>query len=175
MDDCIFCKIVAGQIPCHKIYEDDEFLAFLDINPISVGHTLLIPKKHYRWVYDVPEFGRFWEIAQKIALNIKNSPLAPEFISFLTVGNEVPHAHIHITPRTGIDSIAPILDSLPKFRPSDQEFADISQKIKIAAAIISTKPAMWFHLICSPRYQIEKPANTTKVIISCIPFNCGAV
>ena len=130
MDDCIFCKIVRGEIPCYKVYEDDKFLAFLDINPISTGHTLLIPKIHYRWVYDVPEFGEYWEIAKKIALNIKNSSLTPEFISFLTVGNEVPHAHIHITPRTGLDNIAPVLDNLPKLRPSEEEFKNIAQKIK---------------------------------------------
>jgi len=72
MDDCIFCKIVKGEIPAFKVYEDNDFLAFLDINPISVGHTLLIPKKHYRWVYDVPNFGEYWQVAQKIALSIKN-------------------------------------------------------------------------------------------------------
>jgi histidine triad (HIT) family protein len=131
MDDCIFCKIVKGEIPAFKVYEDNDFLAFLDINPISVGHTLLIPKKHYRWVYDVPNFGEYWQVAQKIALSIKNSSLAPEFISFLTVGNEVPHAHIHITPRTGLDDIAPVFDNLPKLKPSDQEFKEIVAKIKI--------------------------------------------
>lgn len=98
MSDCIFCKIVNGELPCHKIYEDNDFLAFLDINPLSKGNSLLIPKKHHRWVYDVPEFGRYWEIAQKIALSSINA-LEADSISFLTIGYEVPHAHIRIIPR----------------------------------------------------------------------------
>ncbi|GIW63472.1 MAG: HIT family protein [Patescibacteria group bacterium] len=98
MKNCIFCKIVQGEIPCYKIYEDDKFLAFLDINPRVEGHTLLIPKKHYRWVYDVPEFGEYWETAKKIALASKTA-LSAEFVSFATHGLEVAHAHIHILPR----------------------------------------------------------------------------
>lgn len=128
--DCIFCKIIKGEIPCHKIYEDDNFLAFLDINPVSIGHTLLIPKDHYRWVYDVPNFDEFWKIAQKIAINIKKSSINPEYISFLTMGNEVAHAHIHIIPRNANDSIQPVLRSIPHIKLSDQQFSEITQNIK---------------------------------------------
>ena len=128
--DCIFCKIVKGEIPCHKIYEDDNFLAFLDISPVALGHTLLIPKNHYRWVYEIPEFGEFWQVAQKIALNIKNSPINPEYISFLTMGNEVAHAHIHIIPRFENDSIQPILHTIPHLKPTEQEFQKIIKNIK---------------------------------------------
>ncbi|MDD4785285.1 MAG: HIT domain-containing protein [Candidatus Shapirobacteria bacterium] len=130
MDDCIFCKIVKGEIPCHKIYEDDKFLAFLDINPVSLGHTLLIPKIHYRWVYDLPNFSEYCQLAQKIALNIKNSTLNPEFISFLTMGNEVPHAHIHIIPRSQNDNIQPVLSSIPHLQPSVEEFKNITESLK---------------------------------------------
>ena len=122
MNDCIFCKIIKGEIPCHKIYEDDNFLAFLDINPAVAGHTLLIPKIHYRWVYDVVEFGDYWQVAQKIALAIKNSDLNPKYVSFLTMGNEVHHAHIHIIPRSQNDHIQPVLDSIPHIKPSIEEF-----------------------------------------------------
>ena len=128
--DCIFCKIVKGEIPCHKNYEDDNFLAFLDISPVALGHTLLIPKNHYRWVYEIPEFGEFWQVAQKIALNIKNSPINPEYISFLTMGNEVAHAHIHIIPRFENDSIQPILHTIPHLKPTEQEFQKIIKNIK---------------------------------------------
>jgi len=130
MDDCIFCKIIKGEISCHKIYEDDKFLAFLDINPTAIGHTLLIPKTHYRWVYDVPIFGEYWQTAQKIALAIKNSNLNPEFISFLTMGNEVHHAHIHLIPRSTNDSIQPVLASIPHLKPSDDEFSTTAQIIR---------------------------------------------
>jgi len=68
MRDCIFCQIVAAKIPCHKVYEDKDFLGFLDIKPLNPGNSLLIPKKHYRWVYDVSNFGEYWEVARKIAL-----------------------------------------------------------------------------------------------------------
>ena len=67
MSDCIFCKIASGKVPSFKVYEDAEFVAFLDISPVVLGHTLVIPKKHYRWVHDVEKFGQFWEAAQKVA------------------------------------------------------------------------------------------------------------
>ena len=66
--DCIFCKIVSGKIPCYKVYEDENFLAFLDIRPLNLGHTLVIPKKHFRWVWDVPNIGEYFEVVCKIAV-----------------------------------------------------------------------------------------------------------
>ena len=98
MTECIFCKIVKGEVPSFKVYEDEKFLAFLDINPRTKGHTLLIPKEHYRWTYDVPYFGEYWETAKKIALASQKA-LNAEFVTFWTHGLEVPHAHIHILPR----------------------------------------------------------------------------
>ncbi|MFA7301158.1 MAG: HIT domain-containing protein [Candidatus Shapirobacteria bacterium] len=98
MDDCIFCKIVKGDIPCYKVYEDENFLGFLDIRPIATGHCLLIPKTHFRWTYDVPNFGQYFEIAKKIGLATKTAVNA-DYVSFVTFGNEVPHAHIWIIPR----------------------------------------------------------------------------
>lgn len=96
--DCIFCKIVAREIPYYKVYEDKLFLGLLDIFPLSKGNAILIPKKHYRWVNDVPEFGEYWEAARKIARSIEKN-LGATSISYLTFGEEVPHAHIRIIPR----------------------------------------------------------------------------
>ena len=96
--DCIFCQIIAGKIPSYNVYEDDEFLGFLDIYPRVKGHTILIPKKHYRWTYDVPNFGEYWEVALKITTAMQKA-MKPEFITFVTHGLEIPHAHIHILPR----------------------------------------------------------------------------
>lgn len=96
--DCIFCKIVNGEVPCHKIYEDDNFIAFLDINPLSQGNSLVIPKKHYQWVYDVPNFSQYWEVTKKITLATIKA-LNADSISYLTLGYEVPHAHIRVIPR----------------------------------------------------------------------------
>jgi len=98
MENCIFCQIVLGKLPCFKVYEDTEFLAFLDIYPRVEGHTLVIPKKHYRWVYDVPNFGNYWEVALKITKAMQKA-FNPYFITYVTHGLEVLHAHIHILPR----------------------------------------------------------------------------
>lgn len=98
MKDCIFCSIVSQKIPCYRVYEDPLFLGFLDIRPLNPGNTLLIPKMHYRWVYDVPQFGAYFETAKKIGLAIQKSTNCHS-LSFLTLGFEVPHAHIRIIPR----------------------------------------------------------------------------
>ena len=98
MQDCIFCKIAKGEIPCYKIYEDNDFLGFLDIKPVNKGQSLLIPKQHFRWVDDVPNFGDYFEVAKKIGLSIKKA-LSPLAICYVTLGFSVPHAHIRIIPR----------------------------------------------------------------------------
>jgi histidine triad (HIT) family protein len=81
------------------VYEDDNFLAFLDIHPMGPGHTQIIPKKHYRWVWDVPNAGEFFEVAKKIALAQKKAFNA-DVIRSQIYGEEVPHAHIWIWPDT---------------------------------------------------------------------------
>lgn len=98
MKDCVFCQIVSGNSPCYKVYEDEFFFGFLDHRPLNPGNVLLIPKKHYDWVYDVPNFGEYWEVARKIALAIQKA-VRPHSINFLTLGYEIPHAHIRIIPR----------------------------------------------------------------------------
>ena len=96
-DDCVFCRIVRKEIPAEIIYEDDDFIAFLDINPQSPGHTQIVPKEHYRWVWDVPDVGSYFEVARKIAVAQKKA-FGTEFILSKIVGDEVPHAHIWIFP-----------------------------------------------------------------------------
>lgn len=98
MGDCVFCQIVEGKRPCYKVYEDNCFLGFLDAHPLNLGNSLLIPKKHYRWVYDVPNFGEYWERAKKIAL-ITQKIVGARSLNFLTLGYQIPHAHIRIIPR----------------------------------------------------------------------------
>lgn len=65
MEDCVFCKIAEKEISCFEVYEDEKFLAFLDINPRNPGHTLVIPKEHFRWVWDVPYLGEYFEVVGK--------------------------------------------------------------------------------------------------------------
>ena len=98
MKDCIFCKIVSGEIPSYKVYEDDKFMAFLDVRPLNLGHTLVIPKKHYRWVWDVPNIGEYYEVVCKIVLAMKKA-LETDYIVSLVFGEEVEHAHIWLVPR----------------------------------------------------------------------------
>jgi histidine triad (HIT) family protein len=129
MQDCIFCKIVKGELPSYKVYEDDKFLGFLDIRPMSLGNSLIIPKEHHRWVYDVPEFGEYWEAAKKIALaSIK--ALNAQSVSFLTLGYEIPHSHIRIIPRFQNDIHKDGLDIHHVENVGDNEMAEISQKIR---------------------------------------------
>jgi histidine triad (HIT) family protein len=126
MIDCIFCKIVAGEMPCYKVYEDDLFFGFLDIFPRTFGHTLLIPKTHHRWTYDVPEFGAYWEAAKKIQAGMQKG-LDPTFVTFVTHGLEVPHAHIHIMPRF---HEAEFIPDVKKF--SKEELEEVQKKIQAA-------------------------------------------
>ena len=116
METCIFCKIVHGEIPAHKIYEDEAFLAFLDINPLSPGHTLVIPKQHYRWVWDVPHAGAYFEVAQKIALAQKKA-FNTDFVISKIIGEEVPHAHIWVYPDQNVSG-------------DKKDFVENAQKIK---------------------------------------------
>lgn len=96
-DGCVFCKIVSGEIPCYKIHENADFMAFLDISPLNKGHMQVIPKKHYRWTWDVPNFGEYWEFA-KVVANASMKSLQAPMVEFLTHGAEVEHAHIWVVP-----------------------------------------------------------------------------
>ncbi|NTU73076.1 HIT family protein [Candidatus Roizmanbacteria bacterium] len=126
MDTCIFCKMVKGEIQPNTVYEDDNFLGFLDIFPRAKGHTLLIPKTHYRWVYDVPEFGTYWETARLVARKLQKT-FNPEFISFITYGLDAPHAHIHVVPRYSGETEA-VFPQVKKTTP--EELAEIAKILR---------------------------------------------
>lgn len=129
MENCIFCKIVAGEIPCEKVYEDPDFLGFMDIKPINKGQTLLVPKKHYRWVDDVPNFGAYFEAAKKIGLATKKA-LNPITICYVTLGFEVEHAHIRIIPRFPNDGHEDGLNFHLYKEVIPNEFQEIAKKIR---------------------------------------------
>jgi histidine triad (HIT) family protein len=95
--DCVFCQIVAGFSPADRVFEDDISLAFLDKYPKVYGHMLLIPKAHYRWIYDCPDMPQLFAAAQKIIRAII-PVLDAKSVSIGTFGNEIPHAHIWIYP-----------------------------------------------------------------------------
>lgn len=95
MDDCIFCKIVRKEIPAHIVFENDEHLAFLDIRPLSAGHTLVIPKTHHRFVWDVENIAGYFIVVQKIAKALQKVSGTDE-VFMKVIGEEVPHAHVWI-------------------------------------------------------------------------------
>jgi len=104
--DCIFCKIVRGEVPASRLYEDDATLAFMDIRPMTPGHALVIPKRHAAFIEDLPEgtVGPILETARKIAAAIRRSGLRCEAVSLYLAngkeaGQEVFHVHIHVIPR----------------------------------------------------------------------------
>ncbi len=127
MTDCIFCKIVKGEIPSYKVYEDKNFFAFLDIAPLNPGHTLVIPKNHYRWAWDVPNFGEYWEVARKVAKATMEALNAP-MVEFLTHGTEVHHAHIWVVPVYKGEK--GFINESERKQFSDQQLKEFSQKIK---------------------------------------------
>jgi len=96
--DCVFCQIVQGQMPAHKIYEDDSFLAFLDIRPLNLGHAVVIPKEHHRWVWDMPQVGDYFEVCNKVA-NAQREVLDTDWVVSMVFGEEVNHAHVWLVPR----------------------------------------------------------------------------
>lgn len=114
----VFKKIIDGEIPCHKIYEDKHFLVFLDIFPEAPGHTLIIPKKEERWVWDVELYNEYWQLARTIAKALQKA-FNEEMIICKVVGEEVAHAHIKLFPAIPSDG-------------SEKDFDAISQKIKKA-------------------------------------------
>jgi histidine triad (HIT) family protein len=114
MEDCIFCKIVKGEIPCLKVYEDDKVLAFEDINPISEGHTLIIPKNHAENLWEIPgdDLTAIHLVSQKVARAIK-AALNPTGVAALQLNGRganqlVMHYHLHLVPRTSGSPELPI-------------------------------------------------------------------
>jgi len=124
----IFSKIIVGEIPCYKIAENDQFLAFLDIMPLTHGHVLVIPKKETDYIFDIDneDYKALWSFAQKVAKAIKKSVTCKK-VGVAVIGLEVPHAHIHLVP---INSVEDMNFSKPKLKPSQEELAEIADKIK---------------------------------------------
>ena len=101
MQDSIFTKIIKGEIPPHKIYEDEHVFAFLDIHPVTPGHTLVIPKKQVEFVWDLDddEYQHLTTAVKKIALHIREKLQVP-YVGEQIIGVDVPHAHVHLVPFT---------------------------------------------------------------------------
>lgn len=123
----IFTKIINGEIPCHKIAEDDRFFAFLDINPLAEGHTLVIPKEETDYIFDLTDstLANLNVFAKKVALAIEKS-VPCKRIGTAVIGLEVPHAHIHLVP---INNIGDLSFANPKKEFTPEEFTKTANTI----------------------------------------------
>ena len=126
----IFSKIIAGEIPSYKVAEDERFLAFLDIFPLSKGHLLVIPKKETNYIFDLEseEYLGLWQFTQLVA-KAMDKVFDCDRIGVAVIGLEVPHAHIHLVP---LKNMTNINFEKPKLKFSPEEFEEIAQKIRRA-------------------------------------------
>lgn len=136
--NCVFCKIIANELPCYKVYEDEFVLAFLDINPAALGHMLVIPKKHFENVFDVEEeyLKKIILVAKKVAEKIIAGKIGEGVNFYMANGSVaeqvVPHFHLHIIPRNQGDDIDFTGRGFKAIsRPTEQEFEAIRQKINL--------------------------------------------
>lgn len=128
----IFSRIVAGEIPCYKVAENDKFFAFLDINPLVKGHTLVIPKQEVDYIFDLSDedLAQMQVFAKKVAAAIKEAFPCLK-VGQAVIGLEVPHAHIHLIP---IQKESDMLFSNPKLKLSPEEFKEIAEKLQSLVA-----------------------------------------
>ncbi len=124
----IFSKIVSGEIPCYKIAEDANFLAFLDVSPLAEGHTLVIPKGETDYIFDVvdEEYQALWLFAKKVAHAVGKA-MPCKRVGVAVIGLEVAHAHIHLVP---IQSVNDIDFSQPKLSVATERMTEIASKIQ---------------------------------------------
>ncbi|HOK26073.1 MAG TPA: HIT family protein [Bacteroidales bacterium] len=123
----IFSRIVSGEIPCYKVAEDDNYLAFLDINPLNTGHTLVIPKKEIDYIFDIDDdtYAGLMLFAKRVARAIEKE-VPCNRIGVAVVGLEVPHAHIHLIPINTMDDMN---FRRPKLKLTPEEFKSVADRI----------------------------------------------
>lgn len=124
----IFSRIIAGEIPCYKVAEDDRFFAFLDINPLVKGHTLVIPKQEVDYIFDLndEDLAAMHVFAKRVALAIGKA-FPSRKVGEAVLGLEVPHAHIHLIP---MQNEKDMLFSNPKLKLTDEEFKAVAEAIR---------------------------------------------
>lgn len=129
MTDSIFTKIIKGEIPCHKVYEDDKTIAFLDIHPKTPGHTLVVPKKQIDEFQDLPDddYTPLMQTVKKVARRQKEV-LGAKRVGVEVIGIDVPHAHIHVFPFGTMDEYRRVVDM--NAEPNNEELAKIAQKLR---------------------------------------------
>lgn len=126
----IFTRIIQGEIPAYKVAEDDKYYAFLDINPLSVGHTLVVPKAEVDYIFDLDDeiYAGLWQFAKKVGKAVE-SVVSCKRIGLVVLGLEIPHAHIHIIP---LNSESDIDFKKPRVELSSEAFVSLAEKINLA-------------------------------------------
>jgi histidine triad (HIT) family protein len=124
----LFTKIVRGEIPCHKIAEDEKFFAFLDVFPLVPGHVLVVPKKETDYIFDIDDadLAEMMVFAKQVAKLLK-AAMPCKRIGVAVIGLEVPHAHIHLVPMNAADDLN---FTRPKLSPSQEELRVVAEKIR---------------------------------------------
>ena len=124
----IFSKIISDEIPAYKVLENENFLAFLDIFPLTKGHVLVIPKKKTDYLFDITsdEYGELWKFAQQVAKAMEKV-IECKRIGVAVIGLEVPHAHIHLVP---LNNVSDINFERPKLSFSEEEMNEVAQNIR---------------------------------------------
>ena len=130
-DDCVFCRIVAGIKKEDLIWEDDEFVAILDINPCARGHLMVIPKEHFRWVWDMDrdKYLRYMDRVYFLA-GVLREAFGTDCVQAAIAGMDVPHSHIHLLPRVDGDGLGGIPVTPIKPKPTGEEMKEIAEKIR---------------------------------------------
>lgn len=129
MSDSIFTKIIKGEVPCHKVYEDEKTLAFMDIHPAQPGHVLVVPRVQVDEFQNLAaeDYAAMWLTVQKVAKKIKEV-LKPKRVGVHVEGFDVPHAHVHLIPiNKGFSDFTP---PDPSKEPDHQELAAMAQKLQ---------------------------------------------
>lgn len=130
MEDSIFTKIINGDIPSHKIYEDDTVFAFLDIHPINTGHTLVVPKQQVEFLWDLDDktYQHVMVAAKKIAQHMRET-LNVEYVGVQVIGVDVPHAHIHLIPFNDVSEYHNVPDN--SIDPNHGALGAIAKKLQM--------------------------------------------
>ncbi len=126
----LFTRIIQGEIPCHRIAEDDRYLAFLDIMPLVTGHVLVVPKVEVDWVFDLEteDLSGLLVFARPVARAVQQT-IPCKRVGVSVIGLEVPHAHVHLLP---MHSVADMNFERPKLQPSQEELAEVAARIRAA-------------------------------------------
>lgn len=132
MEDSVFTKIIRGDIPCYKVYEDDNTLAFLDINPVAEGHTLIVPKTQVEFVWDLDDgdYIALMQTVKKVGRRLREV-IGKQYVGQMVVGTDVPHAHVHIVPFNEAKELKRTLDG-PAQAGDTAHLSELADRLKFS-------------------------------------------